>query len=376
MGAALPLNSEFLSGRAGDRAHIRPGVFKLDGLWGIRKNREPGITRMTVRTTWYRTLVLAAAVVILTACTGMGFRDLPADQVDAQYLLPKSSFLEINGNNVHYLLEGNSKGPVLVLIHGFTASLHTWDGWVNELKDEFLILRFDVPGFGLSGPMPDAHDFSADYMCNILEQLTKQLGIERFTVAGNSMGGYIAWNYAWRFPEKVEHLVVVDPMSYPQKLPAEIRAISRPVGGAVAKRVTTRNMVSNSVAGAYGDPENIQPGVEQRYFDLFMREGNRASAVRIARKMARLADSGYVSLGISEISVPTLVMWGEQDTVTPFELIENWRQDLPGATYITYPDLGHIPMEEDPARTAADLRAYLQDNTESPTPAGEVQNVP
>ena len=96
----------------------------------------------------------------------------------------------------------------------------------------------------------------------------------------------------------------------------------------------------------------------------------------IARKMARLADSGYVSLGISEISVPTLVMWGEQDTVTPFELIENWRQDLPGATYITYPDLGHIPMEEDPARTAADLRAYLQDNTESPTPAGEVQNVP
>ena len=326
---------------------------------------------MTARTTWFRTLVLASAVFILTACTGMGLRDLPADQVDPQYLLPKSSFLEINGNNVHYLLEGNRAAPVLVLIHGFTASLHTWDDWADELKDDFLILRFDVPGFGLSGPMPAAHDFSADYMCNIVEQLTKRLGIKRFTVAGNSMGGYIAWNYAWRFPEKVEHLVVVDPMSYPQRLPAEIRAISRPVGGAVAKRVTTRNMVSKSVAGAYGDLENIQPGVEQRYFDLFMREGNRDSAVRIARKMARLSNSGYVSLGISEISVPTLVIWGEKDTITPFELIENWRQDLPSATYITYPDLGHVPMEEDPARTAADLRAYLQDNTERPTPADE-----
>ena len=306
----------------------------------------------------------------------MGTRDLPADQVDAQYLLPKSSFLEINGNNVHYLLEGNRKAPVLVLVHGFTASLHTWDGWADELKDDFLILRFDVPGFGLSGPMPDAHDFSADYMCNIVEQLTKRLGIYRFTVAGNSMGGYIAWNYAWRFPEKVEHLVVLDPMSYPQRLPAEIRAISRPVGGAVAKRVTTRNMVSNSVASAYGDPENIQPGVEQRYFDLFMREGNRGSAVRIARKMARLSDSGYVSLGINEISVPTLVMWGEQDRITPFELIENWRQDLPDATYITYPDLGHVPMEEDPARTAADLRAYMRASTKRPTPAGDTIGAP
>jgi len=58
--------------------------------------------------------------------------------------------------------------------------------------------------------MPDAHDFSADYMCNIVEQLTKQLGITQFSIAGNSMGGYIAWNYAWRFPEKVEHLIVVD----------------------------------------------------------------------------------------------------------------------------------------------------------------------
>jgi len=59
--------------------------------------------------------------------------------------------------------------------------------------------------------------------------------------------------------------------------------------------------------------------------------------------------------------VPTLVMWGEQYTITPFELIENWRQDLPDATYITYPELRHVPMEEDPVRTARDLREYLGD---------------
>jgi pimeloyl-ACP methyl ester carboxylesterase len=278
---------------------------------------------------WFRLGLLAATLAILAACTSMGFRDLPAEKVDDQYLLPKSSFTEINGNNVHYLLEGKKDAPVLVLVHGFTASLHTWDGWVKELR------------------------------CNIVEQLTKRLGITRFSIAGNSMGGYIAWNYAWRFPEKVEHLIVVDPMSYPQRLPAEIRAMSRPIGGAVARRVTTPGMVSSGIAGAYGDPENIQPGVEQRYFDLFMREGNRASAARIARKMARLADSDYLSLGISEISVPALVMWGEKDTITPFELIEHWRRDLPDATYVTYPELGHIPMEEDPVRTSEDLRAYL-----------------
>lgn len=308
-----------------------------------------------------RLYILAFCAAIVAGCSSMGMRDVPAEQVDNQYLLPKSSFTQINGNIVHYLLEGRKDGPVLVLVHGFTASLHTWDGWVKELKTDYLVLRFDVPGFGLTGPMPDAHDFSADYMCNIVEQLTKGLGITRFSIAGNSMGGYIAWNYAWRFPEKVDHLIVVDPMSYPQRLPAEIRAMSRPVGGAVARRVTTPGMVSSSVVGAYGDPENIQPGVEQRYFDLLMREGNRASATRTARKMARLANSDYLSLGINEITVPTLVMWGEKDTITPFELMENWRRDLPDATYITYLELGHVPMEEDPVRTAADLRTYLQD---------------
>ena len=309
--------------------------------------------------TWLRCIALASIAIVLGGCGDIGFHDLPAEQVDAQYIRSESSFIDINGNNVHYLIEGNRSGPALVLVHGFTASLHTWDGWVEELKSDYLILRFDVPGFGLTGPMPDAHDFSADYMCNIVEQLTKSLGITAFSIAGNSMGGYIAWNYAWRFPEKVEHLIVVDPMSYPQRLPPEIRAIARPVGGAIATRVTTENMVSKSVAGAYGDPENIQPGVEQRYFDLFMREGNRASAARIARKMARLANSGYVNLGISEISVPTLVMWGEKDTITPFELIKYWQRDLPHAAYITYPELGHVPMEEDPTRTAQDLRNYL-----------------
>ena len=94
-------------------------------------------------------------------------------------------------------------------------------------------------------------------------------------------------------------------------------------------------------------------------FTASMREGNRASAARIARKMARLANSGYVNLGISEISVPTLVMWGEKDTITPFELIKYWQRDLPHAAYITYPELGHVPMEEDPTRTARDLRNYL-----------------
>jgi pimeloyl-ACP methyl ester carboxylesterase len=308
---------------------------------------------------WLRCIALVSVAIVLGGCEAIGFHDLSAEQVDAQYIRSESSFVDINGNNVHYLIEGNRSRPALVLVHGFTASLHTWDGWAEELKSNYLILRFDVPGFGLTGPMPDAHDFSADYMCNIVEQLTKSLGITHFSIAGNSMGGYIAWNYAWRFPEKVEHLIVVDPMSYPQKLPPEIRAIARPVGGAIAKRVTTENMVSKSVAGAYGDPENIQPGVERRYFDLFMREGNRASAARIARKMARLADSGYVNLGISEISVPTLVMWGEKDTITPFQLIKYWQRDLPDATYITYPELGHVPMEEDPARTARDLRNYL-----------------
>jgi pimeloyl-ACP methyl ester carboxylesterase len=63
---------------------------------------------------------------------------------------------------LYFILEGNDDRPVLVLVHGFTASLHTWDAWVDELKDDYLILRFDVPGFGLTGPMPDAHDFSAD----------------------------------------------------------------------------------------------------------------------------------------------------------------------------------------------------------------------
>lgn len=306
-----------------------------------------------------KTIISLLLAIVMISGALFTMQDHEAKSVDAVYAKPESQYMEINGNRVHFLDEGPKDAPAIVLVHGFTASVHTWDAWAKDLSRDHRVIRFDVPGFGLTGPMPEGDIFSADYMANIVEQLTKRLGVEQFSIAGNSMGGYIAWNYAWRYPEKVDHLIVLDPMSYNQPMPLEMALLANTFTAPIAINVTHEMLIENTLNNTYGTEKEVKDETVHLYFEMIMREGNRDSASKIATRIQEINDGGEMHRGISELQVPTMVMWGQDDTVVPYYLIKRWKHDLPQADFVTYKGIGHLPMEEAPRRSVKDLRGFI-----------------
>ena len=306
-----------------------------------------------LKSTFKRLLILLAVAVI---AGGVFFYrpDVPPAELEARYADVASRFLEWDGLRIHYKDEGS--GPPLLLLHGTASSLHTWDGWVAELRDRFRLLRLDLPGFGLTGPEPH-HDYSPERRVEVLAALLDHLGVERCSVAGNSLGGYLAWQLAARRPERVDRLVLVDAAGYPEHRATGMTVMDLgriPVLSSVLGKLTPRFLIAAGVREAYGDPSRATPEIIDRYYRLLLREGNR-QALLAGLNSERPAELD----AIRSISRPTLVMWGREDRLIAVELAERFHQDLPDSELIVYPGIGHVPMEEIPRRSAQDAEAFL-----------------
>jgi pimeloyl-ACP methyl ester carboxylesterase len=281
----------------------------------------------------------------------------PIAPAAAKYHNHASRFIEVDGRRVHYRDEGQGS-ITLVLLHGVMASLHTWDGWVEQLAPHYRILRIDLPGFGFSDDLPK-DQYSPAHSARLFEKLRQAFGFQRAHIAGNSLGGLLAWYYAAHYPEHVDKLVLVDPIAYPQKLPPIMQFVSLPGVGEVARYITPRAVVAQNVRQVYGNPENIAPGTIDRYYQLLMHGDNRRAMVRMFRTIKLMRDDPSIPLAVRKVKAPTLLMWGEQDRWVPPSLIERWCEDLQDVRVKRYPGLGHIPMEERPELTAADAHAFL-----------------
>jgi pimeloyl-ACP methyl ester carboxylesterase len=184
--------------------------------------------------------------------------------------------------------------------------------------------------------------------------------VDKFYLAGNSLGGFIGWNYALKYPEKVKRMIMLDPVSYTQDMPWALGLISTPVIGDMARIMTPKFMVDLNVKEVFGDDTRITQAVYDRYFELIMRPGNRSSMVNIAKALKKYRQDPQLSAHIKDIKVPTLLMWGGSDRWVPVHLVENWQRDLPSAEKRIYPGVGHIPMEEIPIQTARDADQFFR----------------
>lgn len=306
---------------------------------------------------------LGVAAVLVVACViGLIRPDLPAAAVAERYASGASQFVEVGGLDVHVRDQGS--GPALVLLHGSNASLHTWDGWADELSDRFRVVTLDLPGHGLTGPDPRQR-YDTDEMARFVDGFADVLGLRRFSIGGNSMGGAVAWHYAALHPDRVERLILVDAAGYPRQEPAPLvfRVARLPVLGELLTLLTPDALFEQNLRDVYGDPDQVTDELVDRYAALNRREGNRRAAV--ARLRAPERDDTEL---LATISAPTLVLWGAQDSWIQPEHAEHFAQDIPDAEVIVYEGLGHVPMEEDPVRTAADVRAFLGSSPRPRTP--------
>lgn len=294
-------------------------------------------------------------------------RDLPLSALAERYADDASQFLEVDGATLHLRDEGRGPAPPLVLLHGTGSSLHTWDGWVRELAGDFRLIRFDLPGFGLTGPNQD-HDYRISRYLRTLDALLDRLALEQVDVAGNSLGGHVAWRFALAHPQRVRRLVLIDAAGYRAVEAGGATALDAgrvPLLKTLLRKVTPRSLVARGLYQVYANDAKVSPELIERHYRLLLRAGNRDAMV--ARLNAPWEDREDE---IPRVAQPTLILWGAQDSWIPPSVGERFLADLPAAELEVYPAAGHVPMEELPAETAAAARAFLRRAPGPPPSAG------
>lgn len=309
---------------------------------------------------WVWRILGVLLVVLVAAFLLLRVPDTDAAAMRAKYGGAPSQTVQLaTGLPVHLRDEGPRDAPVIVLLHGSNADLHTWDPWVQRLAGRYRIVRYDQRGHGLTGPAPD-QQYDTDAFTADVEAVADVLKLERFVLAGNSMGGGIAARYAMLHPERLEGLVLVDAGGAAIKreggggnLAFTIARI--PVLNSVASQLLPRSMVEKSLHQTVLNQSVATPEAVDRYWELARYPGNRAAT------MARFGQ-GYSTFSpaqVRAIETPTLIMWGEGDPLIPFAAAKWYLANLPNAKLVSYANIGHIPMEEAPDRSAADLAAFV-----------------
>lgn len=288
--------------------------------------------------------------------------DTDAATMRAKYGGPASSFAETaDGMSVHYRDQGCRDCPAILLLHGSNASLHTFEPLVELLKDRYRLISYDQPGHGLTGPHP-RDDYSARGMFEAVAAVVEATGVERFAIAGSSMGGWIAWRYALARPRDLFGLILINASGAPPPPDAEepelylgARIMRHPVGRFLAQHITPRYLFERSLRDAVADDALVTEEMVDRYWELMRYPGNR----RAAGLRAITDREPHYGQRLSDIDVPTLILWGARDRVTPPYDASTFDERIPDSRSVVFEDVGHLTMEEAPERTAAAIEELL-----------------
>jgi pimeloyl-ACP methyl ester carboxylesterase len=287
--------------------------------------------------------------------------DMEVGQLSVRYAPAPSQFMEIQGMPVHYRDQG--KGMPVVLLHGLASSLHTWEGWVAALKPDYRIITVDLPGWGLTGPDPQKRYRIEDQVA-FLAAFLDSLGIDKCVIGGNSMGGWFSWNFALAQPERLYGLILVDAAGVPsgssaapRKRPAYFKLTESRFFEAYVQRATPRFLYKSMLKQVYVDDDKVDRALVNRYYHLMRREGNRQAFLDRAKQ--RSPTAGKFDL-LAELQLPTLILWGEQDSWIPPQHGEVFQQNITASILVKFPHLGHVPMEEDPENTVVPVKLFLE----------------
>ncbi len=318
-----------------------------------------------------RKLLGGLVLVLFVAATAafLYFRtpDTDVAAMRAKYGAPPSQFVDLGGGlSVHLRDTGPRSAPVLMLVHGSNASIQTWEPWAARLGKRYRVIRFDLPGHGLTGANP-TRDYSTAAFAGIVEKVRAKLGVDRMILAGNSMGGGVAWHYALAHPEHLTGLILVDSVGQPepgnQSPPLAFRIARMPVIRNLAAMITPRSLIADSLPGAYYDRSLATDEVIDRYWELLRYPGNRTATLdRFAGKPDYATDAK-----LARIATPTLILWGENDALIPASSGRWLAARIPGSQLIVYPKTGHIPMEERADQSAADVYRFIEAKVLPPT---------
>lgn len=293
------------------------------------------------------------------------YSNVPLAELKKKYTYEDSQTMNIVGMNVHYRVTGT--GEPLVLLHGTGSSLHTWEGWTKELSDQYQVISLDLPGFGLTGKH-FANDYSIKAYTDFLDIFLDKLGVTQINLAGNSLGGHIAWQYALDHSNRVKKLILLNSSGFSKEdadVTLAFRLANIPVVNKLMLRLTPKSLVESSLEEVYHNDNKVTEELVNRVHDLQLRRGNRQAF--IDKSSYEYADR---SKDLQNIKCPTLIQWGKSDQWFPASWAQDFEKSIPNAHVIMYDQAGHVPMEEIPVETARDARQFLESSSVTPITEG------
>jgi pimeloyl-ACP methyl ester carboxylesterase len=314
---------------------------------------------MNYLTKGLKIVLVFAVLLILGTIVLFGHRDIPLTRLKVKYANAASSFVSVSGMNVHFRDEGDPADSIpIVLIHGTGSSLHTFDAWTDRLRNSNRVVRMDLPAYGLTGPFPDGNYSMAQYT-TFIKDFLEALGIKQCVLAGNSLGGEIAWNVTLKLPDVVKKLILIDAAGYPTSstsVPIAFKLAQTPIINKLLTLITPPFLVKASVENVYFDKSKVTGSLVERYFELTLREGNRQAFV----ERFKISKDVNAYKKIKDIKQPTLILWGAEDFLIPEENAYQFQEDLPNATLVILKDTGHTPMEESPHKSLEPVLTFLK----------------
>lgn len=320
-------------------------------------------------------VLILIAFFALTFTTNAQPFQTPAELADED-----GAFITANDASIYYVALGSPHDPAVIFIHGFGGSTLTWRDTLQPVADAgFYAIALDLPPFGLSDKNP-ALDFSRSGMADTVAHFMQALDIPSATIVGHSMGGSVTAQFAVRHPDKVDALVFVaggvatgvttssdnDDTEQQQSASGTPFALlntidpQAPAAPILLRALVTRNFFADSLRSAYYDPDLITEEVIDGYARLLLIE--EAPIGFLAYVQAQETAPITLEDLVAVADYPIQIMWGIQDTWVTIGVGEAMAQALPDASFITYNETGHLPMEERPADFVADLLAFLSSN--------------
>jgi len=304
------------------------------------------------------TMLTTILIVLAVALAALGFwlwtPDLPRDRLEARYFAPDGAYVDVDGVRLHVRDTGPRDAPAIIMLHGLGSSLHTWQGWADALDDRYRVIRFDLPAHGLTGADP-ASDYSMGRWVALLDGLMDTLGLETAALVGNSMGGRLAWMTAAKRPARVCALVLVSPDGFESPGFEYGRSPDVPALMGLMRHTLPAFMLRSNVEIAYADKSALGDDVFRRYHDMMRAPGNRAALIDMMGQVMLAPPEPL----LAAIEAPTLLVWGERDQMIPVGNAKDYLDAIAGAELVTFPDLGHVPHEEAPARSLPPVADFL-----------------
>ena len=302
--------------------------------------------------------MVSTALVLLLALAGIWAYtpDIPRATLEQRYATSPADFASVDGMRLHLRDSGPKDAPAVILLHGFGGSLHSWEAWAQGLQTTHRVVRYDQPGAGLSAP-DRLGRYTDERGMQVLAALMDQLGLQRASIVGHSMGGRLAWRFAAEQPQRVHTLVLVAPDGFAS--PGFGYGKAPDVGWTLGllRWTLPKPLLRATLAPAYADPAALTDAQVDRYHALMLAPGNRDALLARLGQLVLQPPQPF----LARITAPSLLLWGDADAMIPVANAADYQAAIPQARLLRLPGVGHLPQEEAPAASLAAVAAFLQD---------------